>query len=287
MPRRRRRLLPLLLLLVVGPLLLLLPTARADEATVMMVRDLLISIQSISTHFDPPNSSTACLPIQAPSSVPPPVSLGGAPALPVHGNENDDNRTNQDNTKAADSDESAVAPPTTAALEARFPGIYGPFIPSRDAVVLKGPAPDVVINPKGAPPADKAGQRGYVYVPTGPQGWYANGYGSNYYSACKCGERKRGWGRHWFVGSGLMLIPHAPQPTDPYPPDPYLADSQYYPDYGWDHVHEFPFIYVSKEGTRDRDARLAAAVRRRQVQMAHTYTYIYKQTQLQPQTRRP
>jgi hypothetical protein len=39
--------------------------------------------------------------------------------------------------------------------------------------------------------------------------------------------------------------------TDPYPPDPYLADSQYYPDYGWDHIYEFPFLNVSKGGHRD------------------------------------
>ena len=115
--------------------------------------------------------------------MPPPVSLGGAPTLPVHG----DSSTNQDddninNNKYTNAGETVVA--STAALEARFPGIYGPFIPSRDAFPLKGPQPGAVVNPKG-PPADKVGQRGYVYTPTGPQGWYENGPGSNYYSACK------------------------------------------------------------------------------------------------------
>lgn len=53
----------------------------------------------------------------------------------------------------------AMIPPS------KYP-IYGPFIPTRDVVV-----------------GDKAGNR-YEYVPTGPQGFYENGYGSNYFSAC-------------------------------------------------------------------------------------------------------
>jgi hypothetical protein len=113
--------------------------------------------------------------------VPAPVGLGGSPTLPVHGDSSSNN--NKDTTKDAGAGETAVA--STAALEARFSGIYGPFIPSRDTVVLEEPRPDtVVINPTG-PAADKVGQRGYVYVPTGPQGWYENGYGSNYHSACE------------------------------------------------------------------------------------------------------
>lgn len=118
--------------------------------------------------------------------MPPPVSLGGAPTLPVHGDgtNHDDEKNNSNNDiKDANAGETVVAP--TVALEARFPGIYGPFIPSRDAVPLKGPQPGAVVNPNSGPTADKAGQRGYVYTPTGPQGWYENGPGSNYYSACK------------------------------------------------------------------------------------------------------
>lgn len=45
-------------------------------------------------------------------------------------------------------------------------------------------------------------------------GWYENGPGSNFHS------------------------------DYPYPRDPYLADSQFWPDYGWDQRHNFPYVWV-------------------------------------------
>jgi len=54
-------------------------------------------------------------------------------------------------------------------------------------------------------------------------GWYENGLGSNYHSSY------------------------------PYPPDPFLADSQYWPDYGWDHRHDFPYVWTGHKDVFDQE----------------------------------
>jgi hypothetical protein len=161
-----------------------------------------------------------------PSSVPPPISLDTtSPTLP----------SDATSKGPADTDDETkdIETPTAAAAGA---SIYGPFIPSRDAVV------------KQEEEANKAGRNDYVYIPTGPQGVYENGYGSNYHSACTWGVV--GYMRLCISSpiAWLLTVFTTIQTPDPYPPDPYLADSQYYPDYGWDHFHEFPFIYVSRKG---------------------------------------
>ena len=78
----------------------------------------------------------------------------------------------------------ATAAPAAAAASVPVYGsaIYGPFIRgARDHAVL--------MRARGEPPAvlaDKEGRGGGgAYYPTGPQGWYENGYGSNYHSACE------------------------------------------------------------------------------------------------------
>lgn len=63
--------------------------------------------------------------------------------------------------------------------------------------------------------ADKQGFLG----PSG--GWYENGPGSNFHS------------------------------DYPYPRDPYLADSQFWPDYGWDQRHNFPYIGVGHKSVEE------------------------------------
>ncbi len=114
---------------------------------------------------------------QAPSTVPPPIMLDGSPTPPSHANSD-----KQDPPADAEPSTTPKAPAATAPVPANTgaaaagdaAGIYGPFIPSRDAVVA------AVHEEEG----NKAGRDNYVYVPTGPQGVYENGYGSNYHDAC-------------------------------------------------------------------------------------------------------
>jgi len=67
------------------------------------------------------------------------------------------------------------------------------------------------------PNADKQGFLG----PDG--GWYENGLGSNFHS------------------------------DYPYPRDPYLADSQFWPDYGWDQRYDFPYVWVGKKDVKEKE----------------------------------
>lgn len=108
------------------------------------------------------------------------------------GNENESSKDGSEQTKTT----TAASEPGLAA-PSKYP-IYGPFIASRDVVLLEeGPAPGMVVNPEDR---DKAGRNRYEYVPTGLEGWYENGYGSNYHSACTLTDHMCCAGLDWIEG---------------------------------------------------------------------------------------
>jgi hypothetical protein len=82
------------------------------------------------------------------------------------------------------------------------------------------PTPPTHSTPLSLPTDPNADKQGFL----GPAGgWYENGLGSNFHS------------------------------DYPYPRDPYQADSQFWPDYGWDQRHDFPYVWVGKKEAKEKE----------------------------------
>lgn len=85
-----------------------------------------------------------------------------------------------------------------------------------------GALPTLPTHPGPLPlPIDPNVEKQGLLGPAG--GWYENGLGNNFHS------------------------------DYPYPRDPYLTDSQYWPDYGWDHRHDFPYVWVGKQEAKEKE----------------------------------